>query len=68
MEAALGPLTSIAAGFAAALGAVALFRALQRRARLSRKDVDGSASRDGAAAGEIIDLEFDETSGAYRAK
>ncbi|MEQ1930342.1 MAG: hypothetical protein ABL957_07385 [Parvularculaceae bacterium] len=61
----MGPVTSIAAGFAAALGAMALYRALERRARSVRNRVHDMRSPKGKG---VIDLELDAASGVYRAK
>lgn len=58
----MGPITGIAAGFAAALGAVALYRAMERRVRAARKAVDGLSSKD------VIEFELDRTTGVYRCK
>lgn len=62
----MGPVTGVIAGFAAAVGALAAYRALLRRAQTPRKKVDGL--RAGARREIVIDLERDPTSGVFRAK
>jgi len=59
----MGPITSIAAGFAVALGAVALYQAMGRRFRAAKKAVD-----DLYASKEVIDFELDQKTGVYRCK
>lgn len=59
----MGPVTSIAAGVAATLGAVALYRAVERRIRNAKKVVGEMGG-----AKHVIDFEFDRTTGAYRCK
>jgi hypothetical protein len=61
----MGPVTGIAAGFAAALGAMALYRALERRLRAAKKTVDDLR---GADSRSVIDFELDSATGVYRAK
>lgn len=61
----MGPLTGIAAGFAAALGAMALYRALERRLRAAKKTVDDLR---GVDARSVIDFELDTATGVYRTK
>jgi hypothetical protein len=60
----MGPVTTVAAGFAAALGAMALYQAVMRRARAARKTVENLK----APRGAVLDFELDRASGVYRAK
>lgn len=62
----MGPISSIAAGLAAAVGVIAVMRfAEQRRARRKGTlDMRG----DGVAPKAILEFERDQASGVYRAK
>lgn len=62
----MGPITSIAAGLAAAVGAVALLRMLDRRRAANGRPRD-ERSR-GTAPQAILDFELDRNSGVYRSK
>lgn len=61
----MGPVTGIAAGFAAALGAMALYRAFERRLRAAKKTVDDLRA---VSPRSVIDFELDSATGVYRAK
>lgn len=59
----MGPVTSIAAGVAVTIGAVALYRAMARRVRTAKRVVDELRG-----ARPVIDLELDRSTGVYRCK
>jgi hypothetical protein len=60
----MGPVTSIAAGFAAAVGAVAALRLLRRHLR--QKDRSTAETGAGAEEVRVLDFELDRSSGVYR--
>ena len=60
----MGAVTSIVAGFAAAAGAVALYKYVEKRTRNARRKF----ARLKEAGPSVIDLEFDAATGVYRAK
>ncbi len=60
----MGPVTSIAAGFAAAIGAVTLFRMLRRRASASDAKAHDDPSR--LDTPRVLEYELDPASGIYR--
>jgi hypothetical protein len=59
----MGAVTGIVAGFAAAAGAVALYRYMEKRSRAARRKF-----KDLARGAGVLDLELDPATGVYRVK
>lgn len=69
----MSAVTTLAASIAAAAGAVAMYRFVNRRTRPLRDAIaelrrQQSAARDGGAAADVLDYERDPASGVYRQK
>lgn len=62
----MSAVTGIIAGFAAAAGAVALYRVVQRRARSLRTAIDEARNR--RSGDPVLDFEQDPSTGVFRAK
>lgn len=62
----MGSVASIVAGFVVIGGAVALYRAVNRRANAFRSAIDGF--RRAGGDGEVLDYEKDPNTGVFRPK
>lgn len=62
----MSAVTGIIAGFAAAAGALALYRVVQRRARSLRTAIDEARNR--PSGDPVLDFEQDPSTGVFRAK